>query len=144
MTRANQWAGQYGRAIAAVDHAVKTGTDFRDVAKTFKVHQESMRMSASKRGILMPGVNPNKNYGKVKQAVVDSHTDGLTYKEAQAKYGHKLQSLYRAAAYLGLTLKKKPSDKTSASIAQPVEHPPCKRKVVGSIPTAGSLPPTNA
>ena len=144
MTRANQWAGQYGRAIAAVDHAVKTGMNFRDVAKMFKVHQESMRISANKRGILMPGVNPNKNYGKVKQAVVDSHTDGLTYKEAHAKYGHKIKSLYRAATYLGLTLRRKRTERTDASIAQPVEHPPCKRKVVGSIPTAGSTTPTNA
>ena len=144
MSRANQWAGQYGRAIAAVDHAVKTGTDFRKVAKSFKVHHESMRMSANKRGILLPGVRPNKNYGKVKQAVVEGHEAGMTYADVATKYGHRLQSLYRAAAYLGLTLRKKRTEHTHASIAQSVEHPPCKRKVVGSTPTAGSTSPTNA
>ena len=144
MARANQWAGQYGRAIAAVDHAVKTGTDFRKVAKSFKVHHESMRMSACKRGILLPGVRPNKNYGKVKQAVVEGHEAGMTYAELSAHSGHKMKSLYRAAAYLGLTLRRKRSEQTDASIAQSVEHPPCKRKVVGSTPTAGSTTPTNA
>lgn len=144
MPRANQWVGQYGRAIAAVDHAMKTGTDFRVVAKSFKVHQESMRISANKRGLLLPGVRPNRNYGKVKQAVVDAHTAGMAYADVASKTGHGLQSLYRAAAYLGLTLRRKRTEQTDASIAQSVEHPPCKRKVVGSTPTAGSTTPTNA
>ena len=144
MTRANQWAGQYGRAIAAVDHAVKTGTDFRLVAKSFKVHQESMRISANNRGLLLPGVRPNKNYGKVKQSVIEGDAASMTYAEVSAKTGYNLQSLYRAAAYLGLTLRRKRTEQTDASIAQSVEHPPCKRKVVGSTPTAGSTTPTNA
>ena len=101
-------------------------------------------MSANKRGILLPGVRPNKNYGKVKQAVVEAHAAGLTYAEVASNTGHGLQSLYRAAAYLGLTLKKKRTERRDASIAQPVEHPPCKRKVVGSTPTAGSTNTTNA
>ena len=144
MPRANQWAGQYGRAIAAVDYAMKTGTNFRTVAASFGVHKESMRVDANKRGLILPGVRPSQNYGKVKQAVVDAYEARMSYAEVSAKTGHNLQSLYRAAAYLNLTLMKKPSDKTSASIAQPVEHPPCKRKVVGSTPTAGSTTPTNA
>jgi len=144
MTRANQWAGQYGRAIAAVHYAVDTETDFRIAAKSFKVHQESMRIAANKLGLLLPGVRPNKNYGKVKQAIVEGYDANMTYAEVSSKTGHNLQSLYRAAAYLGLTLRRKQSKQTDASIAQSVEHPPCKRKVVGSTPTAGSTNLTNA
>jgi hypothetical protein len=29
-----------------------------------------------------------------------------------------------------------------ADVAQPVEHPPCKREVAGSTPAVGSIPPT--
>ena len=105
MSRSNQWKGQYGRAIEAVRHAVATGKPLRQVAKEFKVHPESMRLSAKKLGLFLPGVRPQNNYGKVKEAIYAGYEQGLTYAQTAAKYGHKLPSLYRAAAYVGISLK---------------------------------------
>ena len=105
MSRANQWEGQYGKAIEAVHHAVATGLHIRQVAKKFKVSPDSVRIAAKKLGIVLPGVRPHNNYGKVKDAVFAGHEQGLTYAEVAAKYGQKIPSLYRAAAYLGLSLK---------------------------------------
>lgn len=139
MPKANQWKGQYGRAIQAVDHSVSTGLNYKEVAELFKVNSKSMCISANSRGLALPGMRPNKNYGKVKQAVVEAYDLGITYAETARRYGHNLQSLYRAAAYLNLTLKKKLPERANASIAQPVEQPPCKRQAVGSSPSAGSI-----
>lgn len=83
-------------------------------------------------------------YGKIKQAVITAFASDQTYAAVQAQHGFRRASIYNAAKQLGLTLKRKRAERADASIAQSVEHPPCKRKVVGSTPTAGSTPPTNA
>lgn len=83
-------------------------------------------------------------YGKVKQAVIEAFTAGLTYADIQAKHGYRRESIYNAARQLGLTLKRKPSEHRHASIAQSAERLPCKQKVAGSTPAAGSILTTNA
>jgi len=101
----NKWKGQYGKAIAAVHHSVATGTDFKDVAKIYGVNPESIRTYACKFGIVLPGIKPHGNYGKVKNAVYMAHEQGLTYSEASEMYGFKVKALHRAAASACLQLK---------------------------------------
>lgn len=50
-------------------------------------------------------MNRRQTYGKAKLAVIEGHDAGMTYAEAEAKYGVRRASLHEAARRLGLSLK---------------------------------------
>ena len=50
-------------------------------------------------------LNRKEVYGLAKQAIIEGHAAGMTYGEAQAKYGVRRASLYTASKRLGLSLK---------------------------------------
>lgn len=95
----------YGKTKAAVLHGHSNGMTLQETSAKSGIPENRLRYTAHRIGVKMKGVKPYLKYGSVKEAIYAAFDAGLTYAEAEAKYGIPRLKLHAAAKTSGCYLK---------------------------------------
>lgn len=95
----------YGKTKAAVLLGHSSGMTLQETSAKSGIPENRLRYTAHRIGLKMKGVKPYLKYGSVKEAVYAAFDAGLTYAEAEAKFGIPRLKLHAAAKTSGCYLK---------------------------------------
>lgn len=96
---------RYGATKAAVIHGQNAGITVQETSARSGIPENRLRYAAHRLGLKLKGVKPYLKYGSVKEAIHAAYDAGLTYAEAEAKYGIPRLKLHAAAKTSGCYLK---------------------------------------
>lgn len=96
---------RYGKTKEAVITGHSLGMTIDETAEISGIPPNCIRYTAHRLGLKMKGVAKYAKYGSVKDALHSAFSAGLTYAEAEAKYGVSRVQLQGAAKSSGCYLK---------------------------------------
>lgn len=96
---------RHGKTKAAVLQGHSLGMTFKEAAGLSGIPENRLRYVAHRIGVKMKGVKPYAKYGSIKEAVYAAYDAGLTYAEAEEKFGIPRLKLHSAAKTCGCYLK---------------------------------------
>ena len=95
----------YGKTKAAVVKGHSLGMTLKETSDISGIPENRLRYTAHRIGLKMKGVKPYLKYGSIKEAIHAAYDAGLTYAEAEAKFGIPRLKLHAAAKTSGCYLK---------------------------------------
>lgn len=96
---------KYGKTKEAVLNGHSLGMTLKETSDMSGISENSLRYTAHRIGLKMKGVKPYVRYGSIKEAIHAAYDAGLTYAEAEAKFGIPRLKLHAAAKSSGCYLK---------------------------------------